>query len=167
MASTSFMRNTLQAMLIAFMSVAAIGVVAAMGNRGGAGAGEQGAGGEEGGTLLTLDQTHDAVRLGAHLIMGYDANANAFIGTVKNSTNATLQQVRVEIHLSSGTELGPTTPRDLAAGESMPVRLDAPNEAFDGWVPHPEVGPQSPSGGEGGDGSEGSGGEGSEGSGSA
>ena len=77
---------------------------------------------------------------------------------MKNTTDATLQLVRVEIHLSSGTELGPTTPKDLAAGESMTVRLNPPkNEAFDGWVPHAEVGPMSQSGG--GEGGEGSGGE--------
>ena len=164
MANTSFMRNTPLAALIALMSVAAIGGCAGMSP------GEQGAGDEEGGTLLTLDDTHDAIRRGAHLIMSYDAQANAFIGTVENTTKATLQQVRVEVHLSNGTELGPTTPKDLAAGESMPVRLDAPkneNETFDGWVAHPEVGPQSSSGGEGGEGSgregggeHGSGGEG-------
>ena len=96
--------------------------------------------------------------------MSYDQGASAFIGTVENTTNATLQQVRVEVHLSNGTELGPTTPQDLAAGKSMAVRLDAAGESFTGWTPHAEVGPQSSGGGEGSEGggeggSEGAGGE--------
>ncbi|MCY4377951.1 MAG: hypothetical protein OXC31_29685, partial [Spirochaetaceae bacterium] len=73
---------------------------------------------------------------------------------------ARLELGRVEIHLSSGAELGPTPPRDLAAGASMTVRLAPPqNEAFDGWVPHAEVGPMSQSGGGEGAGGEGSGSE--------
>ena len=144
------------------------------GSEGSEGSGGEGAGGagEEGGSALTLDQTFDAVRKGARLIMSYDTAAQAFVGTVENTTNATLQQVRVEVHLSNGVELGPTTPQDLAAGRTMPVRLDAAGQSFTGWTPHAEVGPQtgaqdseSSGGGEGGEGSEGSGGEGSEGSG--
>ena len=184
MANTSLMRITLLAAVVAVMSVAMVGVASGQsesggehgsggeGSEGSGGEGgsegaegsESGAGGEEGGSMLALDEVFDMVRKGAHLIMGYDAEAGIFIGTVKNTTNATLQLVRVEIHLSSGTELGPTTPKDLAAGESMIVRLDPPkNEAFDGWVPHAEVGPQSQSGGEGG-GEHGSGGDGGSGS---
>ena len=132
--------------------------------------GEGGAGGEEGGASLTLDQTFDMVRKGARLILSYDQTAQAFIGTVENTTNAMLQQVRVEVHLSNGVELGPTTPQDLAAGRMMDVRLDAAGESFTGWSPHAEVGPQTgvhgsegAGGGEGGEGS--GGGEGSEGAG--
>ena len=134
---------------------------------GGEGGGEHGAGGESGsegggeesGATLTLDQTVDTVRNGARLILRYDKATNTFIGTVENTTNAMLQQVRVEVHLSNGTELGPTTPRDLAAGRMMDVPpLDATGESFTTWSAHAEVGPQS-GGGEGG-GEHGSGGEG-------
>ncbi len=183
MAKTSLMKITLLAALVAFMSVAMIGIASGQSESqsesgqsgehgsGGEGAGgegggegaegsESGAGGEEGGTMLALDETFDTVRKGAHLVMSYDAEANAFTGTVTNTTGATLELVRVEIHLSSGTELGPTTPMDLAAGASMDVRLDPPQgEQFDGWVPHAEVGPMSQSGGGEGSGSEGSGSE--------
>ena len=124
---------------------------------GGEGSGGEG-GGEESGATLTLDQTFDTVRNGARLIMRYDAQASAFVGTVENTTNASLQLVRVEVHLSNGVELGPTTPQDLAAGATMSVRLDATGQSFTGWTPHAEVGPQSSSGGEGG-GEHGSGGE--------
>ena len=156
-------RMWLAAALCVFMAVAAIGSAGGgseHGEGGGPEAGEgSGGAGEEGGAALAPDETFDQVRKGARLIMSYDPGASAFIGTVENTTNATLQQVRVEVHLSNGTELGPTTPRDLAAGESMAVRLDAAGERFTGWTPHAEVGPQSSGGGEGSEGGEGSGGE--------
>ena len=64
--------------------------------------------GEESSTELTLNETYDNVRNGARLILAYDAQSNSFKGTVENTTDETLQQVRVEVHLSNGTELGPT-----------------------------------------------------------
>ena len=140
------------------------------------GGGEHGAGGESGsegsggseeasGNLLTLDQTFDEVRLGARLIMAYQPADNAFVGTVENTTNSILNRVRVEIHLSNGVELGPTTPVDMAPGQVIDVVLPASGQ-FDGWVPHAEVGSGeggAESGGEHGAGGE-SGSEGSEGS---
>lgn len=96
--------------------------------------------GEEPGTVLALNETYDVVRKGARLILAYDAPSNSFIGTVENTTGDTLPQVRVEVHLSSGTELGPTTPVDLAPSETIDVTLPATSQAFDGWTPHAEVG---------------------------
>ena len=98
--------------------------------------------------------------------MNYDPAANAFIGTVENTTNTTLTNVRIEIHLSNGVELGPTAPIDLAPGEIVDVRLDATTQPFDTWVAHAEVGTQGTdnqgTGAAGaGEGSDGSGGEGS------
>ena len=111
---------------------------------------------EESTVQLSLSDTYDNVRNGAHLIMSYDAATNSFEGTVQNTTNAILLQVRVEIHLSNGVELGPTSPVDLAPGEQIPIVLVAEGPPFDRWTAHPEVGPMSSSGGEG---SEGGGGE--------
>ena len=123
------------------------------------------AGSEEGGNALALDETFDMVRAGARLIMSYDAHSNAFFGTVVNTTSATLTQVRIEVHLSNGIELGPTTPADLAPGAAMNVILHGSAQPFDGWTPHAEVGAsEGGSGGEGsgeGSGEHGSGGEGS------
>ncbi|MDE0197427.1 MAG: hypothetical protein OXK78_04480, partial [Caldilineaceae bacterium] len=117
---------------------------------------------------LALDETFDMVRAGARLIMSYDAHSNAFFGTVVNTTNATLTQVRIEVHLSNGIELGPTTPADLAPGAAMNVILHGSAQPFDGWTPHAEVGASEGGGGGEGSGEHGSGGEGSgsEGSGS-
>ena len=120
---------------------------------------------EESANQLTLAETYDHTRKGARLILDYDAASNTFKGTVENTTNAVLQQVRVEIHLfnSQGPnptdpELGPTPPVDLSPGQKIPIELIAVNEPFDMWVAHPEVGPSS-GGGEGGGEHAGEGGE--------
>ena len=102
---------------------------------------ESGAGSEEGsGAQLALNDTFDAVRGGARLTMSYDPASNAFIGAVENTTNNTLTNVRIEVHLSNGIELGPTTPIDLAPGEVASVNMPASQAPFAGWVPHAEVG---------------------------
>ena len=107
---------------------------------------------EESTMQLALTDTYDNIRNGAHLILSYDAGSNSFKGTVENTTNAILLQVRVEVHLSNGVELGPTTPVDLAPGEQIPIVLMAEGPSFDMWTAHPEVGPSTGGGGEGGEG---------------
>ena len=114
--------------------------------------------GEESGASLALDETYDFVRKGTRLILRYDAENNSFVGTVQNTTGEVLDNVRVEVHLSNGTELGPTTPVDLAPGETTDVSLAATGEPFTGWTPHAEVG-EGEHGGSG-DGEHGEGGEG-------
>ena len=155
------MRSMMILVLVAFMVTAGIGGCA-MGiesrgehgaERGTASRNEHGAeddtqdnvqagepGGEEAGALLTLDETYDTVRKGTRLIMSYHAPDNTFVGTVENTTGEALSQVRVEVHLSNGVELGPTTPVDLLPGQVIEVSLRATTEAFDGWTPHAEVG---------------------------
>ena len=134
---------------------------------------EGGSGGDAaeraGANALALDETYDVTRNGARLILRYDAASNQFIGTVENTTSAVLTRVRVEIHLSNGVELGPTTPTDLAAGEVLDIVLDAGAQPFDSWTPHAEVGMSEGAGGSGEGAGEhgGQGREGVEGSGSA
>ena len=102
--------------------------------------GEHAGGGEEGsGAMLAPDQTFDMVRGGARLVLGYDAASNAFVGTVENTTHNVLTRVRIEVHLDNGTELGPTTPVDMAPGQVMRVNIPATAAPFTGWVPHAEV----------------------------
>ena len=126
----------------------------------------EGQGGEEGSgaaNMLALDETFDMVRAGARVILSYDAPSNSFKGTVENTTNGVLSQVRIEVHLSNGVELGPTTPRDMAPGEVVSIDMPATAASFTGWTPHAEVGGGEGSGGEGSEpGGEGGGGEGSE-----
>ena len=126
---------------------------------------------EESTVQLTLNDTYDNIRNGAHLIMAYDPASKSFVGTVTNTTNAILSQVRVEIHLFDSkagvttAELGPTTPKDLAPGETQDIVLMEEGPPFDMWTAHPEVGPMSGGGGEGGGEHGGAGGEGAEGTG--
>lgn len=100
------------------------------------GAGEPG----EGGTQYALNETARESRGGVDLEMRYSAGAAEFTGTVTNTTGATVRDVRVEIHLSNGVELGPTARRDLSAGEVASVRLDAAGQTFTWWSVHVELG---------------------------
>ena len=129
---------------------------------GGEGSGGEGSasGSEEGsGANLALDEILDAVRGGARLILRYDAPSNAFKGTVANTTNNVLTQVRIEVHLSNGAELGPTPPVNLAPGQVVAVNLPATQASFTGWIAHAEVGGGSEGGGEHGSSRESGGGE--------
>ncbi|MCE2470831.1 MAG: hypothetical protein J4G18_02835, partial [Anaerolineae bacterium] len=83
---------------------------------------------------------YDVTRNGARLVMRYDEANNRFVGKVANMSKATLTRVRVEIHLSNGVELGPTTPTDVPAGHLLSVTLPATDQPFDSWTPHAEVG---------------------------
>ena len=106
-----------------------------------------------------LDETFDQVRAGARLVLNYDAASNSFQGTVQNTTGSVLTNVRIEVHLSNGTELGPTTPVDMAPGQVMAVNLPATQASFTGWIAHAEVGGGGEGGGEHGSGGASGGGE--------
>jgi len=96
---------------------------------------------EEEGTRYEPDETCDEIfENGVHLIMYYDSENQSFIGTVENTLQETLEDVRVEVHLSTGDELGPTTPVDLLPGEISDVELETTNTDFEWWSVHPEVG---------------------------
>ena len=115
-----------------------------------------GEGGEEAGTLWgkfeKSDMTYDN---GARLILAYNPGTEAFEGTVQNTTQSVLDQVRVEIHLSNGIELGPTQRLDLRPGQTIPVALSAKGYEFTTWVTHPEAGVEEGHGSEGEEGGEG------------
>lgn len=97
-------------------------------------------GNEEAGTLYNLQDTVDVERNGVRLIISYDDQTGKFNGTMENVTNKNISKARVEVHLSNGTELGPTTPIDLAPGETATITLDATGESFTTWSVHSEVG---------------------------
>jgi len=99
-----------------------------------------GGGEEESGTQLGIDETYDEVRNGVRLILSYDSTSSSFVGEIENTISSTISQVRIEVHLSNGTELGPTTPVDLTAGETQDVTLSAVGEVFETWSAHAEVG---------------------------
>lgn len=95
--------------------------------------------GEESGKQIGREDTWDATRNGARLVLSFDPASNAFVGTVENTTGQTLCAVRVEVHLSTGIELGPTERTDLPSGETTVVELPTAGEGFDTWTAHPEV----------------------------
>ncbi len=115
------------------------------GHEGREGSGEEGGehgegGGEEGGIRMAIDATWDNSRNGAHMVIAYDASTQSFKGVVENTTQQVLVDVRVEVHLSNGTELGPTRRIDLEPGQKMDVELSAAGERFRWWTTHPESG---------------------------
>ena len=75
--------------------------------------------GEESGVYISASETWDVVRRGARLVLAFDPGSNAFVGTVENTTEGRLCAIRVEVHLSTGTELGPTDRVDLPAGVTV------------------------------------------------
>jgi hypothetical protein len=120
-------------------------------------------GGEESGTMWGKFEKSDMIYdNGARLILAYNPTTEAFEGSVQNTTNEVLSQARVEIHLSSGIELGPTQRVDLKPGQTIPVALSAIGYEFSSWVTHPEAGVEEGHGSEGEKGREGGHGEGEE-----
>ena len=101
--------------------------------------GEGGAGdGEETAVQLNPTQTFWMTRKGVRLDLRYDAATQTFRGSATNITGATIPRMRVEVHLSNGVELGPTTTTDLAPGQTVDVTLPAPGQAFAKWGAHAE-----------------------------
>jgi len=95
--------------------------------------------GEESGERIGREDTWDATRNGARLVLAFDPASAAFVGTVENTTRQTLCAVRVEVHLSTGTELGPTERTDLQPGATTALRWSTAGEAFESWTAHPEL----------------------------
>ncbi len=89
---------------------------------------------------LALIDTLRFHRDGAQLVLSYDSATNAFTGTVENTTKATLRRARVEVYLSNGIKLGPTTPVDLAPGQVVAITLPAGSQPFTLWSAYLEVG---------------------------
>lgn len=110
----------------------------------------EGQGGEPGesGTQYRNSQIASETREGVVLVIAYHSASDAFIGTVHNSNDRTVQQVRVEVHLSNGVELGPTPRFNLAAGETRTVQLSAMSQSFTGFSVHVEFGLGEYGGGE-------------------
>ena len=111
---------------------------------GGEGRGERGAAGqddEEASSYLPKMTKQDKVFAnGARLILQFNPATQVFVGSVTNTTAMPLSQVRVEIHLDNGTELGPTQRTDVRPGQTIPVELGAFGNGFTSWVSHPEAG---------------------------
>ena len=95
---------------------------------------------EEDATEFGLNDTYDVTKHGVRLTLKYDKKSNSFIGVMENTTNVPITRVRVEVHLSNGTELGPTIPMTLDAKMKQNIVLKATTKKFKGWTTHAEVG---------------------------
>ena len=95
---------------------------------------------EEGAYLPKMTKQDKLFANGARLVLEFDPATQVFVGSVTNSTARPLPQVRVEVHLDNGTELGPTRRVDVGPGETVPVELGAFGNDFNAWVSHPETG---------------------------
>ncbi len=128
-----------------FLTVALVGILLisplACRNRPGDVEGEGRGEGEEPGVRLAIDDTYNVVRNGVRLILRYDSTSSSFDGTVENVIEQRVSAVRVEVHLSNGTELGPTERKDLEPGEKLAVKLSSiKGQDFDWWKAHAESG---------------------------
>ncbi|MFC2169847.1 FxLYD domain-containing protein [Acidobacteriota bacterium] len=96
--------------------------------------------GEEAGPQIPLDGAYDEVRKGVRLILSFDNESSSFMGTLENVTSEAISRVRVEVHLSNGTELGPTKLMDLEPGQKVEVKLPTEGQSFTWWKAHAESG---------------------------
>lgn len=120
--------------------------------------GERGEGGEEGGSYLAkMTKQNELFANGARLVLQFNPNTQVFVGSVTNTTAKTLSQVRVEIHLDNGRELGPTKRIDVGPGQTIPVELGTFGNEFSSWVSHAEAGVEQGHGAGGEEGGEGRG----------
>lgn len=103
--------------------------------------------------MIGIEKTYDKVRNGLRMVLKYDATKGAFVGTVKNISKRVATEVRVEVHLSNGTELGPTPRVDVKPGKTIKINLSAKGNKFNKFSTHAETGTEA------GHGSEGEGGE--------
>lgn len=102
--------------------------------------GEHGEESGESGIRYGISETASEIRNGIELILRFDASAGGFVGTLTNTGGEPVSQVRVEVHLIEGPELGPTPRITLAPGETSPVRLEAGGRSFETWTAHVEIG---------------------------
>lgn len=93
--------------------------------------------GENSAKIYALNESYEVVRNGARLNLAYDTKRDSFIGTIENITDKTLERVQVDVHLSNGTDLGPTTFTNLSPGEKKDIELMTTSKNFEGWIAHP------------------------------
>jgi hypothetical protein len=104
-----------------------------------AGHGEGGEEGEEPGIYIAQGDTWDMTRRGARLVLSYNAQRDAFVGRVENTTDARMCAIRVEVHVGGGPELGPTARTDVPAGGAIDIVLSAEGNEIETWTAHPEL----------------------------
>ena len=95
--------------------------------------------GEESGTQLALGDTLNEVQSEVRLVLSYDPTANAFTGTVQNTTGNTLPEVSIRVRLSNGIDWVLTNLLDLAPSQVREVTIPVGSEPFTSWSAHLEI----------------------------
>ena len=102
---------------------------------------EHGEEGEESGVYIARTASWSETRNDAWLQLSFNSASNSFVGRVSNTGNEPLCDFRVEVHLSTGIELGPTERAGVPYGGSINVTLPSGGEEFTTWTAHPEMSP--------------------------
>jgi len=97
--------------------------------------------GVESGVYIARTASWSETRNDAWLQLSFNSASNSFVGRVSNTGNEPLCDFRVEVHLSTGIELGPTERTGVPYGGSINVTLPSGGEEFATWTAHPEVSP--------------------------
>ena len=86
------------------------------------------------GRHYALSDTLDEFYKGARLVLSYDSTANAFIGTLVNTTSDSLPKARVEIRLDGSADRSAHIALvDLAPSQVREVTLHVDGEPFIFW----------------------------------
>ncbi len=102
---------------------------------------EHGEEGVESGVYIARTASWSETRNDAWLQLSFNSASNSFVGRVSNTGNEPLCDFRVEVHLSTGIELGPTERTGVPYGGSINVTLPSGGEEFTTWTAHPEMSP--------------------------
>ena len=97
--------------------------------------------GAESGVYIARTASWSETRNDAWLQLSFNSASNSFVGRVSNTGNEPLCDFRVEVHLSTGIELGPTERTGVPYGGSINVTLPSGGEEFTTWTAHPEMSP--------------------------
>ena len=97
--------------------------------------------GEESGVYIARTASWSETQGDAWLQLSFNSASNSFAGRVSNTGNEPLCDVRIEVHLSTGVELGPTEPTEVPYGGSINVTVPTGGEEFATWTAHHEASP--------------------------
>ncbi len=73
------------------------------------------------------------IQAGVHLQLNYDAEADAFVGVMRNATMLPVEGAQVTVKLSDGTTFGPTDPMDLEPSRPHEISISAEGSEVTAW----------------------------------
>ena len=100
---------------------------------------------------LALSDTLTRTRHGARLVLSYDSTTNAFTGTVENTMDYTLSNVRVTVYQANARyeaffsegmgeiQLNTTALGGLASSQVVELTIPAGSLPFLSWGAHPDI----------------------------